>query len=49
MDGAKLVACVQPPPPPPSSFPEEKGVYTQATQFAALSLVKTRRSICARR
>ena len=43
MDGAKSVACVQPPPPPPSSFPEGRGVCTQATQFAALSLVKVRR------
>ena len=45
MDDAKLVACVQPPPPlpPPSSFAEGRGVCTQATQCAALSLVKGRR------
>ena len=43
MDDAKLVACVQPLPPPPSSFAEGRGVCTQATQCAALSLVKGRR------
>ena len=49
MEGAKLVACVQPTPrPPPFSFAEGRGVCTRATQCAALSLVKARPKISAR-